>query len=46
VVAGCSGFGNNQQATAADPNVFPANRSTLVKFLCVSLTNRSDFTFE
>jgi hypothetical protein len=43
-LAGCSGFGNNQQATAADPNVFPTNyRSTLVKFLRVSLTNRSDF---
>ena len=43
-LAGCSGFGNNQQATAADPNVFPVNyRSTLVKFLVQSLTDRSDF---
>jgi hypothetical protein len=42
--AGCSGFGRNQQTTAPDPNVFPANyRSTLVTFLRQSLTDRSDF---
>jgi hypothetical protein len=43
-LAGCSGVSKNQQATAADPNVFPANyRSTLVTFLRQSLNNRSDF---
>jgi hypothetical protein len=43
-LAGCSGFGKNQQTAASDPNVFPANyRSTLVTFLRQSLTNRDDF---
>ena len=43
-LAGCGGFGRNQQTTAPDPNVFPANyRSTLVAFLRQSLTDRSDF---
>ena len=43
-LVGCSGFGKNQQAPAADPNVFSANyRSALVAFLRQSLTNRSDF---
>jgi hypothetical protein len=43
-LAGCSGFGQNQQTAAPDPNVFPANyRSTLVTFLRRSLTDRSDF---
>jgi hypothetical protein len=43
-LAGCSGFGQNQQTAASDPNVFPANyRTTLVAFLRQSLTNRSDF---
>jgi len=43
-LAGCSGFGRNQQTAAPDPNVFPANyRSTLVTFLRQSLTDRSDF---
>ena len=43
-LAACSGFGKNQQAPAADPNVFPANyRSTLVALLRKSLTDRADF---
>ena len=43
-LAGCGGFGRNQQTAAPDPNVFPANyRSTLVTFLRQSLTDRSDF---
>jgi hypothetical protein len=44
VLAGCSGFGKNQQPAASDPSVFPANyRNTLVTFLQQSLTNRDAF---
>jgi hypothetical protein len=43
-LAGCSGFGKNQQPAAVDANTIPVNyRSTLVTFLRQSLTNRDDF---
>ena len=43
-LAGCGGFGKNQQPVASDPNIYPVNyRATLVTFLRRSLTDRADF---
>jgi len=44
VLAGCSGFGRNQQSAAGDVNIVPVNyRTTLLAFLRQSLTDSSDF---